>query len=238
MIPLKILPGAKATPYLTWIIVALNVAIFVVQVGLNWHANFDLAAGLGVVPRCLFAPDACGIAGELATRANWFSPLYALFLHADLLHLGFNLLFLIVFGGALETELGRVRWLLCYFYGGLAAMLCHAVFSPTSLVPVIGASGAIAALLGASLVRLPRAWVLTYLPPIWFFPLPAPLFLVIWLAAQMSGLWNDWTLASASQSGGIAWMAHLGGFAFGALYGWRTRKTRVKSATKPAPMAS
>ena len=238
MIPLKILPGAKTTPYLTWIIVALNVAVFVVQVGLNWRAGFDLAAGLGVVPRCLFAPDACGIAGELATRANWLSPFYALFLHADLLHLGFNLLFLIVFGGALETELGRVRWLLCYFYGGLAAMLCHAVFSPASLAPVIGASGAIAALLGAALVRLPRTWILTYLPPIWFFPLPAPLFLVIWLFAQMSGLWNDWTLASASQSGGIAWMAHLGGFAFGALYGWRTRKTRAKSATKPAPIAS
>ena len=237
MIPLKILPGAKATSYLTWMMVALNVAVFGAQVWLNWRAHFDLAAGLGVVPRCLFAPTACGIAGELATRANWFSPLYALFLHADLLHLGFNLLFLIVFGGALESELGRVRWLLCYFYGGLAAMLCHAVFSPTSLAPVIGASGAIAALLGASLVRLPRAWVLTYLPPIWFFPLPAPLFLVIWLAAQMSGLWGDLTLASASASGGIAWMAHLGGFAFGALYGWRTRKNAAKSATKSAPIA-
>ena len=118
MIPLKILPGAKATPYFTWIIVALNVAVFGVQVWLNWRVSFDLAAGLGEVPRCLFAPTACGIAGELATRANWFSPFYALFLHADLLHLGFNMLFLLVFGGALESELGRVRWLLCYFYGG------------------------------------------------------------------------------------------------------------------------
>ena len=172
MIPLKILPGAKVTPYFTWIVVALNIAVFAVQVWLKWRIGFDLAAGLGEVPRCLLAPSACGIAGELATRANWFSPFYALFLHADLLHIGFNMLFLLVFGGALESELGRVRWLLCYFYGGMAAMLCHAVFSPTSLVPVIGASGAIAALLGAALVRLPKTWILTYLPPICFFPCP------------------------------------------------------------------
>lgn len=236
MIPLKTLPGAKLTPYLTWIVVALNVAAFAVQMWLRYFANFDLAAGLGEVPRCLFAPDACGIAGELATRANWFSPFYSLFLHADILHLGFNMLFLLIFGGALEAELGRVRWLLCYFYGGLVAMLCHAVFSPTSLVPVIGASGAIAALLGAALVRMPKTWVLTYIPPIWFLPLPAPLFLVIWLAAQMSGLWGDLTVASASQSNNIAWMAHLSGFAFGALYGWRTRKNQSKKLAKPAPI--
>ena len=110
-------------------------------------------------------------------------------------------------------------------------MLCHSIFAPTSLSPVIGASGAIAALLGAALVRMPKAWVLTYVPPIWFFPLPAPLFLLIWLAAQMSGLWGQWSMGAASASGGIAWMAHLGGFAFGAIYAWQTRK---KSATKAA----
>lgn len=230
MIPLKTLPDARVKPFLTWIVVALNVAVFLVQIWLRFRVHFDLAAGLGLVPRCLFAPTACGISGELATRANWFSPFYALFLHADLLHLGFNMLFLLVFGGALEAEMGRVRWLICYFYGGLAAMLCHALFAPSSLSPVIGASGAIAALLGAALVRMPKSWVLTYIPPIWFLPLPAPLFLVIWLAAQMSGLWGDLNVASASQGAGIAWMAHLGGFAFGALYGWQTRN---RKGTKP-----
>lgn len=226
MIPLKTLPNARVKPFLTWIVVGLNVAVFLVQIWLRFRSHFDLAAGLGVVPRCLFAPAACGISGELATRANWFSPFYALFLHADLLHLGFNMLFLLVFGGALEAEMGRVRWLICYFYGGVAAMLCHALFAPGSLSPVIGASGAIAALLGAALVRMPKSWVLTYIPPIWFLPLPAPLFLAIWLAAQMSGLWGDLNVASASQGAGIAWMAHLGGFAFGALYGWQTRKRK------------
>ena len=232
MIPLKTLPNAKVTPYLTWFVVALNVFVFAVQMWLRFANNFDLAAGLGVVPRCLFAPDSCGIAGELATRANWLSPFYALFLHGDLLHLGFNMLFLLVFGGALEAELGRVRWLLCYFYGGMAAMLCHSIFAPGSLSPVIGASGAIAALLGAALVRMPRSWVLTYIPPLWFLPLPAPLFLVIWLAAQMSGLWGELNVGTASAGGGIAWMAHLGGFAFGALYGWQTRKKKAKAPAK------
>ncbi len=237
MIPLKTLPNGKATPYLTWILVSLNIVAFAVQMWLRWRANFDLAAGLGVVPRCLFAPDSCGIAGELATRANWMSPIYSLFLHADVLHLGFNMLFLLVFGGALESELGRVRWLLCYFYGGMAAMLCHAVFAPSSLSPVIGASGAIAALLGAALVRMPKTWVLTYVPPIWFLPLPAPLFLVLWLAAQMSGLWGDIGVGNASAGGGIAWMAHLGGFAFGALYGWQTRKGAAKNAGNSVAIA-
>ena len=227
MIPLKTLPQAKITPYFTWLLVALNVIVFAVQVWLRWVNNFDLAAGLGVVPRCLFSPGACDISGDLAMQANYISPFYALFLHGDLLHLGFNMLFLLVFGAGLEAELGRIRWLLCYFYGGMAAMLCHAVFAPSSLSPVIGASGAIAALLGAALVRTPRTWVLTYIPPLWFLPIPAPIFLAIWLAAQMSGLWGEWSVGTASAGGGIAWMAHLGGFGFGALYGWRTRKKQA-----------
>ena len=228
MIPLKTLPAARVKPYFTWLILALNALIFGVQMVLHYGARVDLAASLGMVPRCLFAPSACGIVGETALRQDWLTPLYALFLHADLLHLGFNCLFLLVFGGALEGELGRVRWLICYFLGGLVAMLAHSVFAPNSLVPVIGASGAIAALLGAFLVRLPKAWVLTYLPPIWFFPLPAPLFLVLWLAAQMSGFWSSWSApwAAPATGGGIAWMAHLGGFGFGVFYGWRTRKRR------------
>ena len=237
MIPLKTLPAAKITPWLTWILVALNVAVFAVQWWLGWSARIDVAASLGVVPRCLISPAACGIAGEVATRDNWLSPLYALFLHADVLHLGFNMLFLLVFGGALEVELGRVRWLICYFCGGLAATLAHVVSAPTSLAPVIGASGAIAALLGAALVRMPRAWVLTYLPPIWFFLLPAPLFLALWLATQMSGFWQQLSVGAASSGGGIAWVAHLGGFAFGALYAWRTRKVKTKTANKSWPVA-
>ena len=229
MIPLKTLPAAKVKPYFTWLLIALNVVIFGVQVVMRWGMQVDVAARLGVVPRCLFAPSSCGIAGEAALRENYLSPFYALFLHADLLHLGFNCLFLLIFGGALEAELGRVRWLVCYFIGGMAAMLAHSAFAPTSLAPVIGASGAIAALLGAFLVRLPKAWVLTYIPPIWFLPLPAPLFLVLWLAAQVSGFWNSWSVGAASAGASIAWMAHLGGFGFGVLYGWRTRKRKAAS---------
>ena len=226
MIPLKTLTGAAITPHLTRVLVALNVAVFAFQIWMRWSAGADVAASLGLVPRCFLAPASCGIGGEVALRQNWLSPLYALFLHADIVHLGFNMLFLLVFGGALEAELGRLRWLICYFCGGLAALAAHTLFAPTSLAPVIGASGAIAALLGAFLVRLPRAWVLTYVPPIWFLPIPAPLFLLLWLAAQMSGFLGQWSVAAASSGQGIAWMAHLGGFAFGAFYGWRTRKSR------------
>ena len=226
MIPLKTLPDARLKPVLTWLLILANVAAFALESALRWGAQVDVAARYGLVPRCFFAPSSCGIAGADALRGEWLTPLTALFLHADILHLGFNCLFLLVFGSALEGELGHWRWLVCYFLGGLVAMGCHSLSAPFSLAPVIGASGAIAALLGAFLVRLPRAWVLTYVPPIWFLPLPAPLFLVLWLWAQGSGLLGSWSVGAASEGANIAWMAHLGGFGFGAFFGWRTRKRK------------
>lgn len=98
-------------------------------------------------------------------------------------------------------------------------------------MPTVGASGAIAALLGAFFWRLPRAWVLTYFPPVFLFPVPAPLFGLVWLGAQFVGAWHDFHLPwASSSSGGIAWTAHLGGFLWGAWIGWRTRK-RVGTRT-------
>ena len=203
----------------------------------------DVVARFGVEPRCYFAGCAVGnfptpdfLPLNAAQSHALFSPFAALFLHADLAHLGFNLLFLLVFGGALESELGRIRFLLVYFSGGLVATLAHVVFHPHSSELAIGASGAIAALLGAFLVRLPKAWVLTYFPPYFFFPLPAPLFLLAWLALQIGGAWSHfsfWNAGPSAEAGAqIAWMAHLGGFCWGAFYGWRSGRRKTRGAKK------
>lgn len=249
MIPLKTLPNAPQRPYWTWFLALLCVLAFVAQWVVWQWGHVDVASSFGVVPRQVLSPSLwVGTWSELGEREGvrhlnprLFSPFLSLFLHADILHLGFNLLFLVVFGTALESELGRIRFLLCYFLGGFTATLAHIAFHPWSGVPAIGASGAIAALLGAYLVRLPRAWVLTYFPPIFLFPVPAPLFLLVWIAGQVAGAWHAGGWLSAPSGTEIAWTAHLGGFAFGAWYGFITRnrrkrglsgrKTSVKTAT-------
>ncbi len=230
MFPLKTLPGAKKAPYLTRLLIALCVLAFGAQWLLQFARGVDAAGIYGVVPRCFTVPSSCGVSSLESSNRLWTSLFAALFLHADLLHLGFNMLFLSAFGGGLEDKIGKIRFVLVYFGGGIVASAAHILFHPFSDAPTIGASGAIAAVLGAYFITQPKGWVLTYLPPIFFFPVPAPLFLVIWIGGQLSGAFSNFHLAGASSGSNIAWMAHLGGFLAGALYGWR-----LSPWTKRAP---
>ncbi|RYG59321.1 rhomboid family intramembrane serine protease [bacterium] len=232
MFPLKTLPNTKKKPYLTWFLLLANVLIFVVQWFLQVFLDRDLASMWGVVPQCYLSPSACGIVSLETAKPLWTAPFASLFLHANLLHLGFNMLFLSAFGGGLEDKVGRIRFALIYFGGGIAASAAHVAFHPFSGIPVIGASGAIAAVLGAYFIVLPKAWVLTYLPPIFFFPVPAPLFLVVWIFGQLSGALGDFHLGLTSAGGDIAWMAHLGGFLAGVLYGWKVAPWTKKGTFK------
>lgn len=240
MIPLKILPGARGAPHLTRLLVALNLLAFGAQLLFWWRDQTDLALIYGVRSHCYFSVCDSGwpqkppfLPLSDSQTHLLFSPFSALFLHADWAHLGFNLLFLLVFGGALEENIGRVRFALVYFVGGLMATFAHIVFHPTSQSVAIGASGAIAALLGAALLQAPRAWVLTYFPPYFFFPLPAPLFLIAWMALQIGGALSQFPAFGRASAGvEIAWMAHLGGFCFGAFYGWKIAKSKPKKRKK------
>lgn len=245
MIPLKTLPDAPRPSFWTRVFAVLLVLVWLVQLGLLALRGVDLAAWFGVRPVCFFHPAECGVQGVSlpplhAEPARWLgwaqspfgrlvlSPLVSLWLHADWWHIAGNLLFLLVFGGALEGEIGRLRFLRLYLGGGLIATACHVAFNATSSAATIGASGAIAALLGAFFWRLPRAWVLTYFPPVFLFPVPAPLFGVAWLGLQIIGARHNfhgpWGVSSSG--GNIAWTAHLGGFAWGAWFGWRSRSRR------------
>jgi membrane associated rhomboid family serine protease len=142
-----------------------------------------------------------------------------MFTHAGLLHLGGNMLFLWIFGNNVEDAMGPVRFLAFYLLGGLAALALQVAVGADSIVPTLGASGAIAAVLGGYIVLYPRARVLTLLFLIIFFTfieLPAYLFLFIWFAQQ--AIFGAVNLTTPSGGGGgVAYFAHVGGFAFGLL---------------------
>jgi len=156
----------------------------------------------------------------------------SMFLHADMLHLGGNMLFLYIFGDNVEDTFGHGRYLLFYLLSGMAASMAHimAVFNSVDmqalLIPTIGASGAISGVLGAYLVLYPRARVLTLILIGWLYivPIPAVVFLGFWFAYQfLYGL-----LALETALAGIAYWAHIGGFIIGLFFGaiWRGKRRK------------
>jgi len=151
---------------------------------------------------------------------SWATSVFvAMFLHGGWLHIGGNMLFLWVFGNNVEDRLGRVRYIAFYLLGGLAAAALQIGLAPGSTVPTLGASGAIAAVLGAYIVMFPRARVqtLVLLLFIWVVELPAFLVLGIWFVFQLfSGLGS----LGMNVNGGVAYTAHIGGFVFGMAAAW------------------
>lgn len=147
------------------------------------------------------------------------------FLHGGWLHFLGNMWFLWVFGDNVEDRLGHFWFLAFYLLGGVGASLAHYVTDPMSSVPTLGASGAIAAVMGAYMVLYPHARVLTLIPIFIFIQLlwlPAPFFLGIWFLIQLVQGVGQVTMSSAT---GVAWWAHIGGFAFGAIAAWLMHKT-------------
>src|SRR5512132_2240618 len=169
--------------------------------------------------QCDLAANTCreGLSdGGIPTIATIFT---SMFTHAGLLHLGGNMLFLWIFGNNVEDAMGPVRFVIFYLLGGIAALALQTAINPDAVVPTLGASGAIAGVLGGYIVLYPRARVLTLIFLIIFFTfleLPAVLFLFIWFAQQAVfgavGLTNP-----SGNGGGVAYFAHVGGFVFGLL---------------------
>jgi len=205
MIPLRSTERVHAATAVTGILIAINVLIFLYQFSMDQSAVtlFDERWGL--------VPDA--ISGNLQTL------LTSMFLHGSWLHLLGNMLFLWVFGRNVEDLIGGGRFLVLYLCCGLAAAILQVVTNPYSRVPTIGASGAIAGVMGAYLIKFPRARIVTLVLFVIFFTtieIPAWAMLIWWFVIQLfSGLGS---LASTDYSGGgIAWFAHVGGFVAGML---------------------
>jgi membrane associated rhomboid family serine protease len=227
--PLKDNIPTDRFPAVTVLLIALNVIVyFFVQKGgitlgdpntQHYVCNlYDYAA----IPRELTHPDqqvalrGCGAPADVSPYLTVFS---AMFMHGGLLHLGGNMLFLWIFGNNVEDAMGPVKYVLFYLLGGVAAVALQVVIDPSSTVPTIGASGAIAAVLGGYVLLYPRARVLTVIFIIFFFTLveiPAVFVLGFWFIQQVLFGYFDLTDPTGG-GGGVAYFAHIGGFAFGLL---------------------
>ena len=180
------------------------------------HPGKSCAEALGQVV-CEGQP---GVTGTAPDQAPWWVTLFtSMFMHASLIHLAGNMLFLWIFGNNIEDRFGRLRFLAFYLVGGIVAGLTQVAIDPTSTVPTIGASGAIAAVLGAYLVLFPRARVTTAIFLIFFYQLidiPAVFVLGFWFVLQLFDGLGSLGAMGAATTGGVAFFAHIGGFVFGA----------------------
>jgi membrane associated rhomboid family serine protease len=197
----------ERTPFVTYTLIGLCVAVFLWQFGQN--AN-EVAYSYGMIPSVLFG--AKHLAPELAVLPPWATIFTSMFLHSGWLHIGGNMLFLWIFGNNIEDVLGHFRYLLLYLLSGVAAAMGQAFSDPGSTIPMLGASGAIAGVLGAYLLTYPNANVHVLVLLIIFLRIitvPAWMILGIWFVAQLiSGLLSH-------GGGGIAFWAHVGGFVTG-----------------------
>lgn len=151
--------------------------------------------------------------------APWIVTLFtSMFMHGGWLHIAFNMLFLWVFGNNIEDSMGRIRYAIFYLLGGLAAVLAQVAVSPDSTAPTVGASGAIAAVLGGYVLLYPRARVLTIVFLVFFFffvEIPAMVLLGIWVLLQFLPAVGQLANPEVTGGGGVAYFAHIGGFLFG-----------------------
>jgi membrane associated rhomboid family serine protease len=222
VVPLRDQNPIKITPYVTYVLIGLNIAIFLYEINLS-PRELDIFFRLyAVVPQELTA----SLRGINVNQPipEWMTLITAQFLHGGILHLGGNMLYLWVFGNNIEEVLGRVRFIIFYLACGVLASLAQWFFSAQSDVPSLGASGAIAGIMGAYVLRFPRAEILTLLPIfiIWTtIRVPAVFFLGFWFVQQafygVASLSNSASIGM--EGGGVAYWAHAGGFVFGAILG-------------------
>jgi membrane associated rhomboid family serine protease len=222
MIPFRDNQASRRLTLINVMLIAANVAVFLYEASLGRGIE-SFIYQYAMIPAHLTAaleggrelarlPYDSGAPPALETIVT------SMFLHGGILHLAGNMLYLFIFGAAVEEAMGHLRFLLFYLICGIASALAMAAFTPHSTVPVIGASGAIAGVLGAYFVLYPRAKITTILPIfvlIYFVEIPAIVYLLVWFVAQLyAGLSQN-----PEVNGGVAWWAHVGGFLVGMLLG-------------------
>jgi membrane associated rhomboid family serine protease len=224
VIPLRDANPTRRTPIVTLALIIACFVVFAYELGRLGSGGAEALDAFvtewGIVPAALMTAWSSGV--DLTREA--LTLITSQFLHGGWIHLLGNLLFLWIFGNNVEDRLGRLRFLVFYLAGGVAAALTQVAIDPESTVPTIGASGAIAATLGAYLVLFPRARITSLVFLGFFYQLidvPALVVLLFWFVLQLiDGLAS---LGVTDTGGGVAFFAHIGGFIFGALVGLAIR---------------
>jgi len=230
VIPLRDANPTRRTPYITLTLIGASIMAFAWELGVLARAGEDGLHSLfldhGVVPADLSA----ALSGGQVVSGPTVAILTSLFLHGDWIHLAGNLLYLWIFGNNIEDRLGPLAFLGFYLLGGVAAALAQVAIDPASRAPLIGASGAIAATLGAYLVLYPRARILSLVLLGFFYQLieiPALLVLGFWFVLQLFD--GVASLGAPTAGGAIAFFAHIGGFVAGALVALAVRAIGARS---------
>ena len=203
MIPLRDVIPSRTWPGVTVALVALNLLVYLRGLGLSERELEIFVRGHGLVP----------------AHFTWIDVFSSMFVHGGLMHLVGNMLYLWIFGDNCEDRMGHGRFLVFYLLCGITAALAQTFVSADSLVPMVGASGAVAGVMGAYFVLYPRSRVLTLFPfPLTIIEIPAVYLLGLWFALQfVSGLGSLTPPAEGQLAGGVAFWAHIAGFGAGAV---------------------
>lgn len=215
MIPLRDENPTHSTPVVTYLLIAVNIIVFLFQMMLG-PSNEAFIYQFALIPAEVT---------NMVSLGSIFDIFTSMFMHAGLAHIGGNMLYLWIFGDNVEDRLGRFNFLFFYVVGGVVASIAHIYTNPGSQIPTVGASGAIAAVLGAYLVLYPSQKVLTLIPlGFWLrlTMLPASIVLGLWFVLQF---FQGVVSLGMPDVGGIAFWAHIGGFVSGVAIGWLFRKT-------------
>ena len=220
MVPLNDDNPIRITPYITYIFITVNVLVFIHEMSLNQSQLNSFFQLYAVVPEELTA-SFNGVSVNQPVP-EWLTLISSQFLHGGFMHVAGNMLFLWVFGNNIEDRLGHFKYIIFYITCGILAALAQWFFSMQSGVPSLGASGAIAGVMGAYIIRFPRARILTLVPLGFFITtirIPAVFFLGFWFVQQAISGVASLGVTSDIETGGIAYWAHAGGFVFGVLLG-------------------
>jgi membrane associated rhomboid family serine protease len=205
VLPLRDINPTRRLPYVTYVLIGLNLAVFAYQfLSLSPLDNHLLVRKHGVIPMFLFS----GYGPAMSTLVT------SMFLHGGLMHLLSNMWFLHIFGDNVEDAMGHFRYALYYLSTGVAAALVHAATDTGSQLPMVGASGAISGVLGGYLMMFPRARVVT-LFVVFLVELPAILFILAWFGLQIFSGFGE---LGTNRGAGVAFFAHVGGFIAGVLW--------------------
>jgi membrane associated rhomboid family serine protease len=211
MIPLRSSEPTYSPPTVTLVLILLNVLVFIFEITMPNEPSYDNPGGLTL-------NTFIATYGIVPDRFHFSSLITSMFIHGGFMHVAGNMWFLWVFGKAIEDLLGHARFLFFYLACGIIAGLAHILLNPYSPVPTVGASGAIAGVMGAYLIKFPRARIVTL---IWYFfittlDLPAAFLLLYWFAIQFISGFGSIGYSQVSK-GDVAWFAHVGGFIAGML---------------------